>query len=103
VNVIEGLAGLFLVVLCAVMMLIFMWVYRKRQLYNLRTILMFNNLRQAIGLAVEDGSRLHVSLGKASLNIPQMASSLVGLVVLQRIAQATAHPSLPAAMAAWPS
>jgi hypothetical protein len=95
VNVIEGLAGLFLVVLCAVMMLIFMWVYRKRQLYNLRTILMFNNLRQAIGLAVEDGSRLHVSLGKASLNIPQMASSLVGLVVLQRIAQLSSISDSP--------
>jgi hypothetical protein len=42
-------------------------------------------LRRAIGLAVEDGSRLHVSLGRSSIISPTNASALVGLSTLERI------------------
>ena len=44
-------------------------------------------LRRALGLAVEDGSRLHVSLGKASIFSPTNASALVGLATLERVAR----------------
>lgn len=94
-NLLEGLVGLVLVFLCAALLLIMMVVYRKRPTHGLRSIQAFNNLRQAIGLAVEDGSRLHISLGKASLDTAQVASALAGLSLLQRIAQLSSISDRP--------
>ena len=54
---------------------------------SLRPIPAFQRLRRAIGLAVEDGKRLHVSLGKSSLLEPTNPSALAGLSTLERIAQ----------------
>jgi hypothetical protein len=54
---------------------------------SLRPIQAFQHLRRAIGLAVEDGKRMHVSLGKSSLLDPSNTSALVGLSTLERITQ----------------
>ena len=54
---------------------------------SLRFIPAFQRLRRAIGLSVEDGKRLHVSLGKSSLIEPTNTSALVGLSTLERITQ----------------
>jgi hypothetical protein len=54
---------------------------------SLRPIQGFQRLRRAIGLAVEDGKRLHVSLGKSSLLDPTNPSALMGLNTLERITQ----------------
>jgi hypothetical protein len=43
--------------------------------------------RRAIGLSVEDGKRIHVSIGKASILSPNNASGLVGLNTIDRISQ----------------
>jgi hypothetical protein len=51
----------------------------------LRPIHAMQRLRRAIGLAVEDGSRLHVSIGESSILSPTNASALVGLSTLERI------------------
>lgn len=53
----------------------------------LRALPAFQRLRRAIGLSVEDGKRLHVSLGKSSMLDATNTSALVGLSVLERIAQ----------------
>jgi hypothetical protein len=58
---------------------------RGRPRLTLRPIQAMQRLRRAIGLAVEDGSRLHVSLGKASIISFNNASALVGLSTLERI------------------
>jgi hypothetical protein len=52
-------------------------------------------LRRAIGLAVEDGTRIHVSLGNGSLVDPANASALSGLSTLNRIAQLASTSDLP--------
>ena len=83
------------VILCAILMIIFMIIYRKQPLRDLREIPAFNRLRQAIGLAVEDGSRLHVSLGNANPNSQQAASALVGLSSLESITQLSATSDQP--------
>jgi hypothetical protein len=54
---------------------------------SLRPIQAFQHLRRAIGLAVEDGKRVHVSIGKSSLLDPTNTSALVGLTTLERITQ----------------
>lgn len=51
----------------------------------LRPIRAMQRLRRAIGLAVEDGSRLHISLGESSIISPTNASALAGLSTLERI------------------
>jgi len=52
-------------------------------------------LRRAIGLAVEDGSRIHVSLGNGSMVDPANASALAGLSTLSRIGQLASTSDLP--------
>lgn len=62
---------------------------------GLRQIPAFDRLGQAVGLAVEAGQRLHLTLGRGSLNGLQGASALIGLVVLQRIARAASASDKP--------
>lgn len=44
------------------------------------------NVRRAIGLAVEEGTRLHLTLGKSGILSPTNASALATLSALERIA-----------------
>jgi hypothetical protein len=90
-----NIAGILVVVLTFILMIIFLLVNRKTPWRGLRTIPAFSKLRQAIFLAVEDGSRLHVSLGKASVNSQVNASGLVGLSMLERIAQLSSISDRP--------
>ncbi len=81
-----NLVGFIFVLLCALLMAVFGFARRKRPRVNLRNIIAFSRLQRAIGLAVEDGSRLHVALGSGNMLTPQNASGLVGLTMLQQIA-----------------
>ena len=51
---------------------------RARSRVVLRPIRAMQRLRRAIGLAVEDGSRLHVSIGRASIISPTEAANSRG-------------------------
>ncbi len=82
-----NLVGLAIVILCALLMVVFRILYRKRPMRGIRPLQAFNLLRQSIGLAVEDGSRLHISLGKSSIYSTRAAPGLVGLSTLERVAQ----------------
>jgi len=61
---------------------------RKRPARLFRDIPAFARLGRAIGMAVEAGSRLHVSLGRGGTTGAQIAPALVGLGLLERIARA---------------
>ncbi|MEN6409308.1 MAG: DUF6754 domain-containing protein [Anaerolineaceae bacterium] len=87
--------GLGVVVVCAGLMVAFRLIHRKNPQRGLREIPAYSHLRRAIGLAVEDGSRLHVSLGKAGLLSPQNTAGLVGLTVLERIAELSSLSDRP--------
>lgn len=52
-------------------------------------------LRRAIGLAVEDGTRIHLSLGSGCLSDPSNPSALVGLSTLNRIGQMASTSDRP--------
>lgn len=60
-----------------------------------RKIPAISKLRQAIGLSVEDGSCIHVSLGSADILDPNNTSTLVGLSSLHRIGQLSSTSDLP--------
>jgi hypothetical protein len=88
------LAGFGLILLSAAMMLGLAYLHRKKRTV-FREIPAFTRLRQAVGLVVEDGSRLHVSLGRGSLTTPQSASALAGLSLLRRLADLTSAGDQP--------
>jgi hypothetical protein len=81
--------GIGLVLLTAVLLFIFSMPGQRAANRTLRVIPAVQRLRRAIGLAVEKGQGLHVSLGKASLIEPPAASTLVGLSTLERITQSS--------------
>ena len=81
------IAGLLVVLIGAGAIFLLAVFDRKRSSRPLRPIAGFQSLRRAIGLAVEDGKRLHVSIGNADVLSPNSASAFVGLSTLNRIAQ----------------
>jgi hypothetical protein len=68
---------------------------RQREGLILREISAFAHLQRAIGLAVEAGSRLHISLGRGQLISTQSAIGYVGLSILDRIARSTSISDRP--------
>jgi hypothetical protein len=64
-------------------------ILRRKSSPSFREIPAFTRLHKAIGRAVEDGSRLHVSLGRGNLTSPQGAAGLAGLSALRRLADLT--------------
>ena len=83
----ENLIGLFIVLLCTGLIFALGVLRKDRPARSLRSIRAIQQLRRAIGLAVEDGKGLHVSLGKASLLDPNNISALAGLCTLERLGQ----------------
>jgi len=96
----EPAAGAVLVLLAAGLMLWFSLFVRAskrgRSRTALRPIRSMQRLRRAIGLAVEDGSRLHVSIGKASIISSNNTSALIGLSTLERISTLSSVSDRPA-------
>ena len=90
-NWLEPILGLLLILLAAGLMFFFSLPQKStrrgqpRSRVVLRPIRAMQRLRRAIGLAVEDGSRLHVSIGESSIISPTNASALVGLSTLERV------------------
>lgn len=69
------------------------WVGRKPP--TLRDIPAFRQIRRAVSMVVEDGSRLHVSLGRGSLLTPFGASALAGLSMLRQLGESTSLSDRP--------
>jgi hypothetical protein len=83
-----GFAGLGIVGLVAIFMAVFAFIHR-RSTFSFRNIRAFSRVRRAANMVVEDGTRLHVSLGTASVLTPTGASALAGLALLRRLAEIT--------------
>ena len=76
------LTGLIFVLIFFGLMLFFATTGRARSRRGLREIPAFSRLRRGVGLAVESGRRLHISLGHGGVSGIRGASALVGLSVL---------------------
>jgi hypothetical protein len=83
-----GLIGFLIILLCAALMM-GISLLRRKKTSIFRDIPAITHLLHAVGLVVEDGSRLHVSLGRGSLSAPQSASALAGLAYLRRLGDLT--------------
>lgn len=76
-------------------MLLGLAVLRHKAASVFREIGAFTHLKRAIGLSVEDGTRLHLSLGRGGLQTAQGASALAGLGLLRHLAELTSVSDKP--------
>ena len=83
----QSIIGLAVLVLSIGMIIVFSTMKRFQTPGYLRSIPAFQQLRRALGLAVENGKRLHVTLGNASISNANNTSALAGLSTLERVAQ----------------
>lgn len=90
-----GLIGLAFLVIFFALMLVYTMQGRDHPRRHLRNIPAFARLRRGIGLAVEAGQRLHISLGYGGVSGVQGASALVGLSILQRVARTASISDRP--------
>jgi len=70
-------------------------ILRRRSPAVLRPIEAFERLNHVIGLAVEMGTRLHISLGRGNLLAARGGSALAGLAMLRRLAERTSISDQP--------
>ncbi len=76
--------GLLIFIALSILMIFFTVAQRKKP-FTLRELAAFQRLRRAIGLAVEDGKGIHVTLGRGTVLSENLASALIGLGVLKRL------------------
>jgi hypothetical protein len=76
-------------------MVYFFTAGRERFGHDFRDIEAFTKLRQAVGIAVEAGTRVHISVGRGGLIGPESATALAGMAMLDRIARAASVSDRP--------
>ena len=89
-----SILGLVLVVLTAGLLLALTFIRRKTA-PTFREIPAYTRLKRAIGISVEDGTRLHVSLGRGGLQTPRGAPALAGLAMLRHLTEQTSVSDKP--------
>jgi uncharacterized protein DUF6754 len=89
-----NLIGLGTVVLAAILLFVLSALYRKST-PKLRVIPALTRLYRAIGLSVEDGTRLLIGLGNTSLLTGNAGAPLSGLSMLRRLAERTSLSDRP--------
>lgn len=90
-----GILGAVFVVLGFGLVIVFAVAGRNRPGQHLREIGAFTRLRKAVGLAVESGTRMHISLGRGDISGVEAAPALVGLSMQERVARAASVSDRP--------
>lgn len=81
--------------LFAAFLLLVLTFLRRKSPPVFRDVAAFTRLRRAAGLAVEEGSRLHVSIGSGALTSPRGAASLSALALLRQLGEQTSISDRP--------
>ena len=79
----------------AAVLLLGLTLWHRRSPATLRPIEAYERLNRAVGLAVENGTRLHVSLGRGNFFTARAGSALAGLAMLRRLAERTSASDRP--------
>jgi len=90
-----GILGFIFIAFFLILMILRVVFDRMGAHGKLREISTFSHLRHQIGLAVEAGQRLHLSLGYGGVFGWQSGSAFVGLSILKRIAQTASFADIP--------
>jgi len=86
--------ALIVFLVAAVLLLAFTFLRRKSP-GVFRKIEAYERLNRAVGLAVEGGTRLHVSIGRGNLFTARGGSALAGLAMLRRLSEQTSLSDQP--------
>ncbi len=76
-----------IIIVVAAFLLFGLTLWKRRLPSPLREIPAFTQLKRALGSSVEDGKRLHLSLGRGSLLDSSGASALAGLALLRNVSE----------------
>ena len=79
----------------ASILLIGLTLWRRRSPATLRVIEAYERLNKSVGIAVENGTRLHISLGRGNLFTARGGSALAGLAMLRRLTERTSVSDRP--------
>ncbi|MEK6256542.1 MAG: hypothetical protein N2C13_04385, partial [Chloroflexota bacterium] len=90
-----NLIGLGITILFAGAIIGFIVINTRREGNNIRELPALVRLQRAIDLAVEDGTRTHLSLGNSDFTQSDSAAALVGLSILKRITDVAADSDKP--------
>jgi hypothetical protein len=88
--------ALIVFIVAAFLLLAFTFMRRKSPAV-FRDIEAYERLKRAVGQAVEDGTRLHISIGRGNLFTSRGGSALAGLAMLRRLSERTSvsdHPPI---------
>src|SRR5512133_2485602 len=84
-----------LIAIGLLLLLIGLSLLRRKIPIALRQIDAFERLTRSVGYAVENGTRLHISLGRGSLFTTRGASALAGLAMLRKLTERTSLSDNP--------
>lgn len=84
-----------IVLLLAALLLLALTLLRRKSPAVLRSIEAYERLNRAIGLSVEGGTRLHISIGRGNLYTARGGSALAGLAMLRRLTERTSLSDQP--------
>lgn len=91
----SGMIGLAVLLIFLLVLVALSLIGRKRPAGAVREIPAFSRLNKAIGLAVESGKRIHLTLGRGKISEMEAASTLVGLDILEKVARAASVSDRP--------
>jgi hypothetical protein len=94
-----NLIELFILVVSAFYILMVM-LWKRKSPSKLREIPALSRLYRMLGLSVEDGTRLHISIGSGKLLDANAGSALAGLAMLRYIAERTSVSDKPSVTSA---
>ncbi len=90
-----GFTGIVVIVLFLGLMIFFSIINQDSKKRNIRPIPAYDKINQEINVAVEDGTQLHISLGRGGMTGPESAAALAGLSILKQIIEKSSvcdHP-----------
>ncbi|MBI5943793.1 MAG: hypothetical protein HY864_05440 [Chloroflexi bacterium] len=89
-----------IIILASAVLLFAITLWKRKSPANLREIPALTRLYRTLGLSIEDGTRLHISLGSGSLLDARGGSALAGLALLRHIAERTSTSDKPSVASA---
>jgi len=90
-----GFTGIVVVVLFVGLMIFFSIINKDRKTPLIRPIPAFDKINQEINVSVEDGTQLHVSLGRGGVSGPESAAGLAGLSILKQVIEKSSMCDYP--------
>jgi hypothetical protein len=90
-----GFTGIVIVVLFFGLMIFFSIIQQEPKEKKIRPIPAFDKIIQEVNVSVEDGTQLHISLGRGGVPSPESASGFAGLSILKQVIEISSMSDYP--------